>query len=187
MCIYVYTHIYTHTYVNLSLSLSPYIYIYIYIHIHMYISLYTICIYTLYIYTYIIRTYIISNPSLAAAVRYTIQDSSKRGAVETGCSNLYDTIYYLLCNTAPIHCTPLRLHPPLMKTQYVTRSSKEPFPFDSVRVLFGWLFACFLACLFVCLSGLPARIDRRPCSGAYEPVAVREKNMCIYMYVYIYI
>ena len=49
------------------------------------------------------------------------QDSSKGGAVETGCSGLYYIIYYmcLLHNTTPIHCTPLRLHPPLMNTQKI--------------------------------------------------------------------
>ena len=40
------------------------------------------------------------------------QDSSK------GCSDLYGAIMLvLLYDTTPIHCTPLRLHPPVMNTQ----------------------------------------------------------------------
>ena len=36
------------------------------------------------------------------------QDSAKGGAVETGCSDVYDVIFTsLLHNTTPIHCTPL--------------------------------------------------------------------------------
>ena len=58
----------------------------------------------------------------AAATGAIFQDSSKGGAVETGCSDLYDVKYYLSYNTTPIHCTPLRLHPPLMNTQYYIMS-----------------------------------------------------------------
>ena len=32
--------------------------------------------------------------------------------METGCSDLYGVMYYLLYDTIPIHCTPLPLHPP---------------------------------------------------------------------------
>ena len=45
------------------------------------------------------------------------------GAVETGCSDLYDIYIYiyiytsLLYSTTPIHCTPLPLHPAVMNTQ----------------------------------------------------------------------
>ena len=45
------------------------------------------------------------------------QDSSKGRAVETGCSGYIILYAVLLYNTTPIHCTPLRLHPPLMNTQ----------------------------------------------------------------------
>ena len=50
-----------------------------------------------------------------------VQDSSKGGAVEIGCSDfmMYTSLLY---NPTPIHCTPLRLHPPLMKTQWFLRS-----------------------------------------------------------------
>ena len=43
-----------------------------------------------------------------------IQYSSKGGAVETGCSDLYYRMLYisLVYNTTPIHRTPLPLHPP---------------------------------------------------------------------------
>ena len=39
----------------------------------------------------------------------------KGGAVETGCSNLYDDIYVLIYYTilTPIHCTPTPTAPPL--------------------------------------------------------------------------
>ena len=38
--------------------------------------------------------------------------SAKGGAVETGCSDLYDVIYQFAIYTTPIHCTPHPLHPP---------------------------------------------------------------------------
>ena len=48
----------------------------------------------------------------------TIQDSSKGGAVEIGCSDLYMMLCTsLLYNTTPIHCTPLPLHPPLRNVE----------------------------------------------------------------------
>ena len=52
----------------------------------------------------------------SAAKKRHCQDSSKGGAVETGCS-CFTLQAVLLYNTTPIHCTPLRLHPPLMNTQ----------------------------------------------------------------------
>ena len=54
---------------------------------------------------------------------YLFQDASKGGAVETGCSRLHYVIgcclyiYIYIYDTTPIHCIPLRLHPPLMNTQ----------------------------------------------------------------------
>ena len=36
--------------------------------------------------------------------------------METGCSDFMMLCTSLLCNTTPIHCTPLPLHPPLMNT-----------------------------------------------------------------------
>ena len=44
------------------------------------------------------------------------QDLSKGGAVETGCSGSHYIIGCCITYTTPIHCTPLRLHPPLMNT-----------------------------------------------------------------------
>ena len=56
--------------------------------------------------------------STAPSSREARQDSSKGGAVETGCSDLHYLIYVvLLHNTTPIHCNPLQLHTPLMNTQ----------------------------------------------------------------------
>ena len=58
------------------------------------------------------------------AHRSVSQDSSKGGALETGCSDVYIYIYIhmmlctnVLCNATPIRCTPLRLNPPVMNTQ----------------------------------------------------------------------
>ena len=50
---------------------------------------------------------------------HIIQDSSKGGAVETGCSGSHHIIGCLLYSTTPIHCTPFPLHPPLLSIQHV--------------------------------------------------------------------
>ena len=93
-----------------------YIYIYIYIsYVYIYIYIYTcnyVCVYIyIYIYTHILRVHPRrieltlfwdmphgpgnSTPSgpLLSSRKAIVQDSSKGGAVETGCSDLYDVIH----------------------------------------------------------------------------------------------
>ena len=55
-----------------------------------------------------------SEPGARDCAAYMFLHSAKGGAVETGCSDLYDVLLY---NTTPIHCTPLTLHPPVMNTR----------------------------------------------------------------------
>ena len=38
------------------------------------------------------------------------QDSSKGGAVETGCGDLYDVIYQFLYDATPIHCVHIYIY-----------------------------------------------------------------------------
>ena len=72
-------------------------YIYIYIHIYIYIYIY-ICecyIYTyMYIYIYIYIYINMYSPGFCGLPSASpVQDSSKGGAVETGCSDLYAVTY----------------------------------------------------------------------------------------------
>ena len=49
------------------------------------------------------------------------QDSSKGGAVETGCSGsryMIGCFIIMINDTTPIHCTPLPMHPPVMNSQH---------------------------------------------------------------------
>ena len=64
------------------------VYVCIYIYIYIYIRIHTICTY---IHT---RTHLSLSLSLIGV--FANQDSSKGGAVETGCSELYDVIYWFI-------------------------------------------------------------------------------------------
>ena len=93
-----------YTHICISLSLSIYIYIYIHIHTYAYVYIY------IYIYVYLSMF----SRRRDRRVFYILQRGVqwKQGVV------VYMMfLSVLLCNTTPIHCTPLRLHPPLMNTQ----------------------------------------------------------------------
>ena len=84
-----------------------YIYTYIYIYIHTYIHIY-ICTYT----------YITELP--ACTPEPVPPGNHQRGVQWKQGVVIYTMLYSsLLYSTAPIHCTPLPLHPPLMTTPYI--------------------------------------------------------------------
>ena len=74
---------------------------------------YSLLLLLLFVFSYLLIVVFMSNA-------YRIfQDSSKGGAVETGCSDfIWCYALILLHTTTPIYCTPVPLHPPVMNTQY---------------------------------------------------------------------
>ena len=93
--------IYTPGYMYMCLCVYIYIYIYVYMYIYTHRYTYThylyVCIYVyiyIYIYIYILLPQACASRGLAASVARAAgrQDSSKGGAVETGCGGFHHTI-----------------------------------------------------------------------------------------------